>query len=497
MAKVGFTTKDGTVVSFTTKKRASRKNATTALATRANGKPVNVPRAWIDAVMEAWRTAPVATHYTPPNSWEHPPYVDIDVTLDTSLGVLHAALKGARKSSAVRRPITVRVYAGPFVPVDSFYHGRQWVEGMWDNRERRLVLPRGGRADRVEDTVAHELVHLLQDIGRRAGKDQFGSLKRAAVPSPVAGARIFGGLTRTQEAGPADKSYEFEAYVSMTVNAIARVYGRIIAHVMRDGPSEVAEDSGAGNLYRSAAERRRMFQQVVDHAMKEYGGPGFYDPRLQKRYLKKVADASAAIFAEHEARGEFPMTTRHNKRKPAKRKPAARKPVKRAPVARGKDKATFKFYVVFRGPPKGLNIHAGFATQQAARAFITKKFRGTRRLQVRGRPGLVKSGFNPKVAANWKTFSLAASLKAAPAPRRRKPTTRRNPESVPGEAQYILNEWASLVRESNAESPTERRARGSATHAMLLFQMIHEHQLQDYIRRYPEAYAAAMKRGGH
>jgi hypothetical protein len=258
------------------------------------------------------------------------------------------------------------------------------------------------------------------------------------------------------------------------------------------------------------------------------------------------------------------MTTRHNKRKPAKRKPAARKPVKRTTVSRSsKDKATFKFYVVFRGPPKGLNIHAGFATQQAARAFITKKFRGTRRLQVRGRPGLVKSGFNPKVAANWKTVSLAASLKAMPAPRkrvaqrttrrnssvemgpfwekqvralearlqrtddpieresiledlihyesvktereerasaaprRRKPTTRRNPESVPGEAQYILNEWASLVRESNAESPTERRARGSATHAMLLFQMIHEHQLQDYIRRYPEAYAAAMKRGGH
>jgi len=263
------------------------------------------------------------------------------------------------------------------------------------------------------------------------------------------------------------------------------------------------------------------------------------------------------------------LATRANKRKPA-----ARKPVKRAPVARGKDKATFKFYVVFRGPPKGLNIHAGFATQQAARAFITKKFRGTRRLQVRGRPGLVKSGFNPKVAANWKTFSLAASLKAMPAPRKRaakrttrrngsgdystmsdaqlasvledmrwkmlkarlmaesrrgkkaasekkapppgyryrRPSesmvafedaraltraTRRNPESVPGEAQYILNEWASLVRESNAESPTERRARGSATHAMLLFQRIHEDQLQDYIRRYPEAYAAAMKRGGH
>lgn len=122
------------------------------------------------------------------------------------------------------------------------------------------------------------------------------------------------------------------------------------------------------------------------------------------------------------------LATRANKRKPAKRKPAARKPVKRAPVARGKDKATYKFYVVFRGPPKGLNIHAGFATQQAARAFITKKFRGTRRLQVRGRPGLVKSGFNPKVAANWKTFSLAASLKAMPAPRKRaaKRTTRRN-----------------------------------------------------------------------
>lgn len=122
------------------------------------------------------------------------------------------------------------------------------------------------------------------------------------------------------------------------------------------------------------------------------------------------------------------LATRANKRKPAKRKPAARKPVKRTPVARGKDKATYKFYVVFRGPPKGLNIHAGFATQQAARAFITKKFRGTRRLQVRGRPGLVKSGFNPKVAANWKTFSLAASLKAMPAPRKRaaKRTTRRN-----------------------------------------------------------------------
>ena len=135
---------------------------------------------------------------------------------------------------------------------------------------------------------------------------------------------------------------------------------------------------------------------------------------------------------------------RANKRKPAKRKPAARKPAKRTAVARGKDKATFKFYVVFRGPPKGLNIHAGFATQQAARAFITKKFKGTRRLQVRGRPGLVKSGHNPKVAANWKTFSLAASLKAAPAPRRRKTTTRRNTRRNP--------DWASLTdAELNAE----------------------------------------------
>ena len=79
MAKVGFTTKDGTVVSFTTKKRASRKNATTAIAVRAHGKPVNVPRAWIDAVMGAWRTAPVSTHYTPPNSWAMPKFRQIDL----------------------------------------------------------------------------------------------------------------------------------------------------------------------------------------------------------------------------------------------------------------------------------------------------------------------------------------------------------------------------------------------------------------------------------
>jgi hypothetical protein len=53
MAKVGFTTKDGTVVSFTTKKRASRKNATTALATRANGRVTGAVR------------GPLTWHYEP------------------------------------------------------------------------------------------------------------------------------------------------------------------------------------------------------------------------------------------------------------------------------------------------------------------------------------------------------------------------------------------------------------------------------------------------
>jgi hypothetical protein len=113
------------------------------------------------------------------------------------------------------------------------------------------------------------------------------------------------------------------------------------------------------------------------------------------------------------------------RRKPAaKKKPAARKPAARKPAAArrsSKDKASYTYYVVFRGPPSGLNIHAGFATQKAARAFITSKFRGTKRLQVRGRAGLEKSGHDPKSAKNWKTFSLAASLKAAPAPRKRTP----------------------------------------------------------------------------
>jgi hypothetical protein len=113
------------------------------------------------------------------------------------------------------------------------------------------------------------------------------------------------------------------------------------------------------------------------------------------------------------------------RRKPAaKKKPAARKPAARKPAAArrsSKDKASYTYYVVFRGPPSGLNIHAGFATQKAARTFITTKAKGTRRLQVRGRAGLEKSGHDPKVAKNWKTFSLAASLKAAPAPRKRTP----------------------------------------------------------------------------
>lgn len=108
-------------------------------------------------------------------------------------------------------------------------------------------------------------------------------------------------------------------------------------------------------------------------------------------------------------------------RKPAKKKPAARKPAAKKPATRraSKDKASYTYYVVFRGPPSGLNIHAGFATQKAARTFITTKAKGTTRLQVRGRAGLEKSGHDPKVAKNWKTFSLAASLKAAPAPRKR------------------------------------------------------------------------------
>jgi hypothetical protein len=107
------------------------------------------------------------------------------------------------------------------------------------------------------------------------------------------------------------------------------------------------------------------------------------------------------------------------RRKPAAKKPT-RKPAAKKPAARraSKDKASYEYYVVFRGPPSGLNIHAGFASQKAARAYITTKHKGTRRLQVRGRVGLEKSGHDPKVAKNWKTFSLAASLKAAPAPRK-------------------------------------------------------------------------------
>lgn len=110
------------------------------------------------------------------------------------------------------------------------------------------------------------------------------------------------------------------------------------------------------------------------------------------------------------------------RRKPAaKKKPAARKPAAKKPAARraSKDKASYTYYVVFRGPPSGLNIHAGFTSQKAARAYITTKHKGTKRLQVRGRAGLEKSGHDPKSAKNWKTFNLAASLRAAPAPRKR------------------------------------------------------------------------------
>lgn len=175
------------------------------------------------------------------------------------------------------------------------------------------------------------------------------------------------------------------------------------------------------------------------------------------------------------------IAVRANKRKPAKRKPAARKPVKRTPVARGKDKATFKFYVVFRGPPKGLNIHAGFATQQAARAYITKKFKGTRRLQVRGRPGLVKSGHNPKVAANWKTFSLAASLKAAPAPRRRKTTTRRNSGKFEGFTDYEAER--TLATSAHVGKDARRRAARREREAQELALLEAERDVREADRR--------------
>lgn len=176
------------------------------------------------------------------------------------------------------------------------------------------------------------------------------------------------------------------------------------------------------------------------------------------------------------------IAVRANKRKPAKRKPAARKPVKRTAVSRSsKDKATFKFYVVFRGPPKGLNIHAGFATQQAARAYITKKFKGTRRLQVRGRPGLVKSGHNPKVAANWKTFSLAASLKAAPAPRRRKTTTRRNSGKFEGFTDYEAER--TLATSAHVGKDARRRAARREREAQELALLEAERDVREADRR--------------
>ena len=141
------------------------------------------------------------------------------------------------------------------------------------------------------------------------------------------------------------------------------------------------------------------------------------------------------------------------RRKPAaKKKPAARKPAARKPAAArrsSKDKASYTYYVVFRGPPSGLNIHAGFATQKAARAFITSKFRGTKRLQVRGRAGLEKSGHDPKSAKNWKTFSLAASLKAAPAPRKRT-TAKAAPKKAPARKTGKRTSLDAIIRKFNS-----------------------------------------------
>ena len=148
---------------------------------------------------------------------------------------------------------------------------------------------------------------------------------------------------------------------------------------------------------------------------------------------------------------------------------------------------------MFRGPPKGLNIHAGFATQQAARAFITKKFKGTRRLQVRGRPGLVKSGHNPKVAANWKTFSLAASLKAAPAPRRRKPTTRRNSRGDHDLDTFLINEWVRLAEAATREA-LDGVPNGLAAREAARFYSSHYTDLSAAIARHPDLYDAVSQK---
>jgi len=201
--------------------------------------------------------------------------------------------------------------------------------------------------------------------------------------------------------------------------AAYREAGRATALAFREGVADIKAAPGravaaarariAAEKEKIAAKRRAAAEQARKKRVNSH-----IDALEGEGFSVTLTDASAGLVSTRMNKGK--------KRKPAK-KPAAKKPAARASV--GKDKATFKFYVVFRGPPNGVNIHAGFATQKAARAYITKNFKGTRRLQVRGRPGLVKSGHSPKVAKNWKKFNLAASLKAMPAPRKKKPAAKK------------------------------------------------------------------------
>jgi hypothetical protein len=404
MAKVGFTTKDGKVVTFTTKKRATRANETTALATRANSKHIAVPQSWIDTVMDVWAKAPVASEFVPEHSWSEPPHSDTKVRLSLT------GLPADRRDGRSRHQITVRVFAGRRVPAHSAFGGMRWVGGMWSRptpEEPKCVLslPKGDSPTHMENVVAHELVHAMQHF---AGlNSRFGERKQTAAEWDAQYAARFSGGGRGVSAGYGSPSSEFEAYVTMSVNDL----GKKIARVYDSLAARGATDPNMAEMYNNEAMRRRFFHAAFKASMDQYINDDFGSPELKRRFVKKFGDAAAAIYekAERSLAEQKKTVTRANRRKPAKR----------ATVARGKDKATFKFYVIFRGPPNGVNIHAGFATQQAARAFITKKFKGTRRLQVRGRPSLVKSGHNPKVASNWKTFSLAASLKALPAPRKR------------------------------------------------------------------------------
>lgn len=264
------------------------KNSTHA---RKNGKAVLVPVVWVNAVVDAWQAADVSPVWTQKNPWDEPPYVEIDVQLDMSAEVLPAPLRVARRSSAVRRPIKLKVYAGSAVPRVSYFSGIEWAGGSFDTRTMVMELPKGRPEEHIRTVVNHELVHLLQGVGIRA-RIPYAMGAEHVRPKALYTMSEAMGLRRSG-LSPGEKHGEPEAYANTAFLEVRRALASTYHDIIQFGPN-LPETSQLAVLYRSPQARQELFWSALNDAMGTIADNFTVGP-VWDYVFKKVADSALVI----------------------------------------------------------------------------------------------------------------------------------------------------------------------------------------------------------